>query len=51
MIMRISLVTVFASLFLFGVIFAGGQGSSGSIVYSVRGDQEDVWFDPKLLEV
>jgi hypothetical protein len=35
-IMRISLVTVFASLFVFGVTFAGGQGSSGSIVSNVQ---------------
>jgi hypothetical protein len=35
-IMRISLVTVFASLFVFGVIFAGGQGNSGSIVSNVQ---------------
>ncbi|MGI8733734.1 MAG: hypothetical protein ACR2LM_10595 [Pyrinomonadaceae bacterium] len=34
--MRISLVIVFASLFVFGVIFAGGQGSSGSIVSTVQ---------------
>ncbi|MGI8735310.1 MAG: hypothetical protein ACR2LM_18650 [Pyrinomonadaceae bacterium] len=35
-IMRISLVILFASLFVFGVIFAGGQGSSGSIVSTVQ---------------
>ena len=34
--MRISLIIVFASLFVFGVIFAGGPGSSGSIVSTVQ---------------
>lgn len=41
-IMTISLVIVFASLFVFGVIFMGGQGNSGSIVSSVQAkDDED----------
>lgn len=35
-IMRISLVIVFASPFVFGVIFAGGQGSSKSTVSTVQ---------------
>ncbi len=35
-IIRIRLVIVFASLLVFGVIFAGGQGSSGSIVSTVQ---------------
>lgn len=40
-IMRISLVIVFASLFVFGVIFAGGQGGSGSIVSTVQAADDD----------
>jgi hypothetical protein len=40
-IMMISLVIVFASLFVFGVIFTGGQGSSGSIVSTVQAADDD----------
>ena len=40
-IMTISLVIVFASLFVFGVIFTGGQGSRGSIVPSVQAMDKD----------
>ena len=35
-IIRASLVIVFASLIAFGVMFAGGRGSSGSIVSTVQ---------------
>ena len=37
----ISLVIVFASLFVFGVIFTGGQGSNGSIVPTVQAADND----------
>jgi hypothetical protein len=40
-IMTISLVIVFASLFVFGVIFTGGQGGSGSLVSSVQAADDD----------
>jgi hypothetical protein len=47
-IMTISLVIVFASLFVFGVIFTGGRGSSGSIVSSVQAADGDDDEDKKL---
>ena len=40
-IMTISLVIVFASLFVFGVVFTGGQGSSGIFVSSVQAADDD----------
>jgi hypothetical protein len=40
-IMTITLVIVFASLFVLGVIFTGRQGNSGSIVSSVQAADDD----------
>jgi hypothetical protein len=47
-VMTISLVIVFASLFVFGVSFTGRQGSTGSIVSSVQAADNDDAQDKNL---